>query len=90
MAHKQHCMNNCFQEAMFIQWKIFSQQLSFWKQFSEGNSYSERYIFVFQKIHMIAYACIYILTYRNNTSYMPMVILIFLSVRPNTDQILMK
>ena len=31
-----------------------------------------------------------ILTYRNNPSYISMVIFIFLSVRSNTDQILMK
>ena len=34
--------------------------------------------------------CVYILTYRNNPSYTSMGILIFLSVRSNTDQIRMK
>ena len=33
---------------------------------------------------------IYILTYRNNPPYISMVILIFLFVRSDTDQILMK
>ena len=33
---------------------------------------------------------VYILTYRNNPTYISMILLIFLSVRSNTDQILMK
>ena len=44
-----------------------------------------------KKIKFEKYVCaIYILTYRNNPSYMSMEILICLSVRSNTDQIRMK
>ena len=36
------------------------------------------------------YVLVYILTYRNNPSYISMLFLISLSVRSNTDPILMK